>query len=116
MQKYHGSCHCGKVSFEFQSKPIEKGLRCNCSICKRKGAMMTPEAYALDKIKIKGQENLNRYQFGDEVAKHYSCKHCGIYPFHETMRMPGHYRFNLGCIDTVDTFTLEADMFDGKSL
>ena len=35
-------CHCGEVEAEINSKEkIEKILRCNCSICKRKGATMS---------------------------------------------------------------------------
>ncbi len=51
------------------------------------------------------------------MGEHYhgSC-HCGIYTFLETARMPGHYRANLGCIDEIDTFSLEFDLFDGKHL
>jgi hypothetical protein len=30
--------------------------------------------------------------------------------------MPGHLRVNLGCLDDVDTFSLEADLFDVKHL
>jgi len=59
---------------------------------------------------------LGLYQFGIKTAKHYFCKECGIYTFHETARVPGHYRVNLGCIEGVDSFALEADIFDGKHL
>lgn len=34
---YRASCHCGAVRFSFKSKTITEGLRCNCSICVRKG-------------------------------------------------------------------------------
>lgn len=114
---YQGSCHCGAVRFSFKSEPITKGLRCNCSICSRKGAMMTPEAYAPDDFTIDAPDvALGLYQFGNKTAKHYFCKQCGIYTFHETARQPGHYRANLGCIDGIDTFKLTADVFDGKHL
>ena len=60
--------------------------------------------------------SLGLYQFGVKTAKHYFCKQCGIYPFHESSRKAGHYRVNLGCIDGMDTFALDADVFDGKNL
>ena len=57
------------------------------------------------------------YQFDTKIAKHYFCKTCGIYPFHETMRVPGHYRVNLGCIDDIDTNEItDIEVFDGKSI
>lgn len=78
---------------------------------------MSAFALAPDAIEITADDNmLGLYQFDSKVAKHYFCKKCGIYPFHQTLRMPGHYRVNLGCIDEVDTFSLEVEVFDGASL
>ena len=112
---YKGSCHCGAVKFSYTGEPVTKGLRCNCSICSRKGAMMSTEAIPPEKFKIEsGEDSLGLYEFGLKTAKHYFCKNCGIYTFHVTARMPDHYRVNLGCIEGIDTFSLEADVFDGK--
>lgn len=117
MPLYKGSCHCGAIKFSFEGETITKGLRCTCSLCSRKGAMMTPYAIAPDKFNIEADLNsLGLYQFGAKTAKHYFCKTCGIYPFHVTVRVPDHYRANLACIDGIDTFKLEADVFDGKNL
>ena len=35
------TCHCGAVKAEIKIENIEKIMRCNCSICKRKGAIMS---------------------------------------------------------------------------
>ena len=36
-----GTCHCGAVKFEVTLEgAIQKGARCNCSLCRRKGAVM----------------------------------------------------------------------------
>lgn len=70
-----------------------------------------------DEINISAANDaLGLYQFDSRVAKHYFCRTCGIYPFHETLRKPGHYRVNLGCIDEIDTNNLDVAVFDGKSL
>lgn len=112
---YKGQCHCGAVRFTYEGEAITRGLRCNCSMCARKGAMMTPEAIAPENIHIEADDDaLGLYQFGKKTARHYFCKNCGIYTFHETARVPGHFRVNLGCIDAVDSFALEADVFDGR--
>ena len=117
MKTYNGSCHCNSVKFSFQHDEITAGLRCNCSICRRKGAMMSSFTLAPDEIKITAMDGaLELYQFDSKVAKHYFCQTCGIYPFHETVRMPGHYRVNLGCIDELEIESFESDLFDGKSL
>jgi hypothetical protein len=117
MKQYRGSCHCGAVKFSFEAEEIVKGLRCNCSICSRKGALMSAQAIPESAFHIEAEEGaLSLYQFGAKTAKHYFCKRCGIYPFHETARAPGHLRVNLGCLEDVDPFGLEADVFDGKNL
>jgi hypothetical protein len=117
LNSYTGSCHCGAVRFSYTGEEITKGLRCNCSICSRKGAMMSIETIAPENLKIESDEDaLGLYQFGLKTAKHFFCKRCGIYTFHETARRPGYYRVNLGCLDDVDTFSLDAEVFDGKHL
>lgn len=117
MKSYHGSCHCGAIKFSFESEIIDRGVRCNCSICRRKGAMMSVFSLLPEQLKIEAAEDaLGLYQFGSKIARHFFCKTCGIYPFHETMRQPGHYRVNLGCIDDIDPNTFEYSVFDGKSL
>jgi hypothetical protein len=79
--------------------------------------MMSPAVIAPDQFHIDADENaLGLYQFGEKTAKHYFCKHCGIYTFHVTARVPDHYRANLGCIEGLDPFSLEAEVFDGKHL
>ncbi|GAA5315152.1 MAG: hypothetical protein AseanaTS_03560 [Candidatus Pelagadaptatus aseana] len=115
--QYRGGCHCGAVRFEFASEPIASGLRCNCSLCRRKGAVMTAFVLAPEELNIEVKNNaLATYEFGGQVAKHHFCKVCGIYPFHQTLRKPGHYRVNLGCVDGIDTTHLPFEVFDGASL
>jgi len=117
MPRYVGRCHCGSVKFAFDSEPIMSGLRCNCSICVRKGAVMSPDVIAREALEIEVRNDaLAIYQFGDKTAKHYFCKQCGIYPFHETARFPGKLRVNLGCIDALDPLGMEVSLFDGKHL
>ena len=96
MPHYQASCHCGAVRFSFATEqPVDKGIRCNCSICARKGALMSLQVFAPEELAIQAEdEALALYQFGDGRAKHFFCRHCGIYPFHETLRAPGKYRVN----------------------
>lgn len=68
-------------------------------------------------IQISDPENtLTTYEFGTKVAKHHFCSKCGIYTFHQTVRKPGHYRANIGCLEGVDSINLPFDVFDGASL
>lgn len=112
---YRGACHCGTVKFEIDS-PVTPAARCNCSLCRRKGALMTP-AFEVDKLRIlEGEDALTLYQFNSRVAKHYFCRHCGIYPFHQTRRDPKLWRANIGCLEGVDPYALEVSVADGASL
>lgn len=108
-----GNCHCGSVKFEVTlHSPLEKGLRCNCSLCKRKGALM----YAVPKSDltvIEGKDKLSLYQWGSNRARHYFCQTCGIYTHHQRYANPEEYSFNLGCIDEVDVDVLSVDMIKG---
>jgi hypothetical protein len=113
---YRGSCHCGAVRFRFHSEEITTGCRCNCSICIRKGVVMSSRYIAPDEFEeLAGSEALSVYRFGDKMVNHYFCKVCGIYPFHDATSKPGHYRVNLGCIDDLDPLALEIRLLDGKS-
>ena len=72
---------------------------------------------APEQIIIDAEEGaLATYGFGTHIAKHHFCKHCGIYPFHQALRHPGHYRINLGCVDGIDTLTLPIQVFNGAAL
>ena len=58
------TCHCEKVELEITLPDggFKKLMRCNCSLCKRKGAVMSP--IEKEKVRIvKGQDNLKTYQY-----------------------------------------------------
>ncbi|MYN26534.1 GFA family protein [Duganella levis] len=112
---HHGSCHCGAVRFEVRAA-LTPAARCNCSLCRRKGALMSPLFPAAELTIVQGEDALTLYQFNTNVAKHYFCKHCGIYPFHQTRKDPLMWRVNLGCLDGVDPYSFEAGVNDGASL
>jgi hypothetical protein len=115
MPTYHGSCHCGAIEFEIETDgPIAQATRCNCSLCRRKNALMyrvPPERFHL----LKGEDNLATYQWNTGTAKHYFCKTCGIYPFHRPRAAPGQYTVNVACLDGVDPSTLKVNLFDGEA-
>ena len=69
MQKLR--CHCGEVEAEINiSDKMEKFIKCNCSICKRKGAIMSMVKNEDFKI-TKGEDKLSLYRFHSKVAKHF---------------------------------------------
>ena len=109
------SCHCGEIEAEIDIKSFDKILRCNCSICKRKGAIMSIVKNEDFKI-IKGKDKLSMYKFHSKVAQHFFCSVCGIYTHHHPRSNPSMTGFNLGCVDDVNTFKLnEVPVNDGEN-
>lgn len=113
MQTYRGSCHCQRVQFEIQSA-LKPSNRCNCSYCRRRGAVMTRVPADAFKL-LSGEDSLGLYQFNTGVAKHYFCKHCGIYTFHRPRVAPELYGVNVGCLEGVDPLSLEVGVNDGAA-
>ncbi|AOB30035.1 aldehyde-activating protein [Bordetella sp. H567] len=113
--RHTGACHCGAVKFEVTT-PLLPATRCDCSLCRRKGALMSPPLARADLHILSGEDDLTLYQFNTRVARHYFCKHCGIYPFHQTRTNPALWRVNLGCLDGVDIYSLPVDVAHGAAL
>lgn len=114
---YEGRCHCGAVRFRVTGEPIVGAMRCNCSICRRKNALMSRAYYPpRDFELLAGRDDLSVYRFAPYQVNHYFCSHCGIYPFHDAVEDPTlGYRVNLGCIDAIDDpHALPVRVFDGR--
>lgn len=106
---HRARCHCGSVELEIDLPDGITDLRfCNCSMCRRKGAVMASVPLAGLRV-VKGQEALKLYQFHTRTAEHYFCRHCGIYTHHRKRSDPSVYGFNLGCLDGVNPFALKLD-------
>ncbi|EKO3988111.1 GFA family protein [Vibrio fluvialis] len=105
-EKHRATCHCGAVELELSLPDgIVDPRRCDCSICRRKGAIVA--SVTLDAIRIvKGQEALRLYQFNTQTAKHYFCSVCGIYTHHQRRSNPHQYGYNVGCLEGVNPFDL----------
>lgn len=110
---HHGSCHCGRVTFEL-SADITRVMECNCSICRRNGALW--HGATDDTLQIVGGEaDLTLYQFGTMKAKHYFCRHCGVQPFVRPRLDPARWAVNVRCIDGLDLSALQVGLFDGEN-
>lgn len=113
MKTHRGTCHCQRVQFEIQST-LDPSNRCNCSFCRRRGAVMT--RVPADRFRLlRGEEFLSLYQFNSGVAKHYFCKVCGIYTFHRPRVAPELYGVNVGCLEGVDPYSLKVGLIDGAA-
>jgi hypothetical protein len=113
LRQYRGSCHCGAVTFSVRTT-LSPAVRCNCSLCRRKGAVMVPVEPADFRL-VSGEDSLSLYQFNTRTAKHYFCQHCGIYTFHRPRATPNIYRVNAGCLEGVDPFALAVQLRNGAA-
>jgi hypothetical protein len=105
---HRASCHCGAVVLELALPDgIVNPRRCNCSICRRKGAIVASVPLAGLKV-IRGEESLRLYQFNTKTAKHYFCAHCGIHTHHQRRSVPSEYGYNVGCLEGVNPFEIGA--------
>ncbi|EDM47809.1 GFA family protein [Marinobacter algicola] len=101
-----GTCHCGSVQFEVDlPNGFEDLSRCNCSMCARRGAVVTSVPLAAFRI-LQGAENLTLYQFNTKTAEHYFCSTCGIYTHHRRRSNPNQFGVNVACIEGVNPFEL----------
>jgi hypothetical protein len=107
-----GACHCGKVQFELQAA-LAVVFDCNCSICRRRGALWHGAADADLRI-TKGEAELTLYQFNTKTAKHYFCPSCGITPFVRPRYDPSSWAVNVRCIAGADLQALTVLPFDGE--
>ncbi|NAW58682.1 MULTISPECIES: GFA family protein [unclassified Vibrio] len=100
------SCHCGAVELALTlPNGIEKPRRCDCSICRRKGAIVGSVKLANLQL-VKGEESLTRYQFNTHTAQHFFCSVCGIYTHHQRRSNPSEYGYNIGCLEGVNPYQL----------
>jgi hypothetical protein len=112
---YKARCHCGRLRFSFDCEEIRAGVRCNCSICVRKGAVMsTGYIPARDFVPIADASDIIEYRWNDRVVGHVFCRTCGIYPYHGDAEMG--YRVNLGCVSGLDVLALDIRVLDGRSM
>lgn len=103
------SCHCGAVQFRARLPQDLKGIRCNCSICAAKGAVMV--GLPKDALEVTaGQDLLSTYRFNTGVAQHHFCSRCGIHCFHQRRADPNQYAINAACIHGVDIYAQFPDL------
>ena len=113
---HKGSCHCGKVRYEVTAAFDQPVISCNCSICRRKGTLLSfvpADAFRL----LSGKDEVTDYQFHTKNIHHLFCSTCGVTSF-ATGTAPDGSRMvaiNMRCLEDVDLKTLPVMEFDGAS-
>lgn len=116
--EYKARCHCGRVRFSFRSAEIETGCRCNCSLCLRRGAVLSSGYIpAADFTPHHDMRDLGVYLWNEKVLSNTFCKACGIFTYIADGENGGDgYRVNLGCVEGIDPLALDISIINGKSL
>jgi hypothetical protein len=75
-----GGCHCGALAVELETEAPEKlALReCQCTFCRRHGALNTVDANGRVRI-VADKGALVRYRFALGTADFFVCARCGVY-------------------------------------
>jgi hypothetical protein len=90
------ACHCGAVRLTVTPAPVWV-LDCNCSICRRTGALW---AYSRDILAqttlemrlLQGADKLETYLWNDREIGFCRCKACGCLTHHVAMETPNAIR------------------------
>jgi len=112
---YDGSCHCGAVTFTVDADTPTQALSCNCSICRRKGLLLT--FVPRSAVTVRGEEALREYLFNTHKISHRFCTTCGseTFAFAQTPDGGEGCAVNLRCVPAVDLAALEIQHYDGAS-
>ena len=108
---HRGGCHCGRVRFEVDAPPLPEVIDCNCSICRMTGYLHLIVPASRFRL-LSGSEDLAEYRFNTGVARHLSCRHCGIKSFYVPRSHPEGVSVNARCLDAVDLRALTVLPFD----
>ncbi|WP_235955287.1 MULTISPECIES: GFA family protein [Sphingobium] len=83
--KHEGSCHCGTIRVAIEDDPVDAG-ECNCSICRRTGALWTYRTPSQVMVTGMGVG----YMHPDVVALRYVRRHHPQKPAQSDVRPDGH--------------------------
>ena len=108
---HDGSCHCGAINITIENDPVEAS-ECNCSICRRTGALWTYASPA--RVAVTG-EGIGYVQ-GDRMLTLFHCSTCGVIT-HWSPFDPDYDRMgiNLRLFDPELWATLPRQLIDGAS-
>jgi hypothetical protein len=107
-----GSCHCGRVRWEFDGEP-EGATACNCTLCRRYGVLWGYD-YENERIRVSGPTQ--PYIRGEMIEFHF-CPACGCIAFWRSRtREPGdrlRIAVNLRLAEPEAVASIPIDHFDG---
>jgi hypothetical protein len=115
MKTYTGGCHCGAVRYEVDIENLSSAISCNCSICSKRGWLLTFVPTAQFRL-LQGAGELTEYLFNRKLVHHLFCKTCGTASYGHGSDGNGNemVAINVHCLDDVDLKSLSIQEYDGK--
>lgn len=116
VQTYRGSCHCGNVKYEVDVDLENPVIGCNCSMCQRKGSLLTFVGEQAFRLKA-GADATTDYTFNQNVIHHLFCKTCGVTSYARGTNRDGSPMFaiNARCLEGVEIDDLKINKYDGRA-
>ena len=111
--KYHGSCHCGAVTFSVVAPQDLEVEDCNCSICAKTGVLHLIVPKTKFEL-LSGEDSLSHYRFNTGVADHSFCRVCGVKAFYTPRSNPDGVSVNVRCLETAPR-SMIVTPFDGQN-
>ena len=108
-----GSCHCGAVRFELADTP-DWLTECNCSICRRLGALWAHADPARVTLIRDGDATIS-YVWGDRDLAFHTCRNCGCTTHWESLNSEVSTRMAVNCrlCDPDEVASIRVRHFDG---
>lgn len=120
----NGSCHCGKNAFEIEGEIPSELIRCTCSFCSRRGALVA--YYQPDQLRMTTPADDDAiYRWNTKLVAHHFCATCGIATFSDSpaFEPDGHWDkhtrrigVNARLFDDFDAAAVAVKVIDGKNL
>ena len=108
-----GTCHCGAIRIDVPERP-QSLIACNCSICRRNGALWA--LFASGTVRIAGHpEHTTAYVWGANTIKTMLCSTCGCFTHWESLRPDSGSRLgvNMRNFAPEETHSIRVRRFDG---
>ena len=108
-----GECHCGNIKYIYDVSP-EYVTECNCSICRRLGALWAYADAEYINIICPG-DSISEYSWGDKSLAFCSCKICGCTTHWRSLDSNNSSRMavNMRLVDPENIKSLPIRHFDG---
>lgn len=109
------TCHCGAVRIHVRRMP-RTVTRCNCSLCRRYGALWAYLAPASVRIEAP-RGGLARYSWKRRIRSYFRCKRCGCVTHYRYRKQDRGYPIavNAANFDPADLKAVRVRQLDGAS-